>query len=107
MFIVLALDKKEENLYFSDVYNGRIRKVNLLTNNITTFVEIYYSFSLNFDANVNYLYFSMFYFIKKINMITNIVTTVAGNGYHGYNGDNIAATSANISADFLTLKKSV
>jgi hypothetical protein len=36
-------------------------------------------------------------------MVTNIVTTVAGNGDGGYNGDNIAATSASFNAYLLTL----
>jgi hypothetical protein len=37
-------------------------------------------------------------------MKTNIVSTIAGNGNYGYNGENIAATSANIGdVYFLTI----
>jgi hypothetical protein len=37
-------------------------------------------------------------------MKTNIVSTIAGNGVDGYNGENIAATSANIGyVFFLTI----
>jgi hypothetical protein len=33
----LILDPQQQNLFFGDLYNNRIRKVNLLTNIITTF----------------------------------------------------------------------
>jgi hypothetical protein len=38
--------------------------------------------------------------IRKINKATNIITTVAGNGIEGYNGDNIQATSAMLNAPY-------
>ena len=34
--------------------------------------------------------------IREVNAVTGIITTVAGNGTRGYNGDNIAATSAQL-----------
>lgn len=35
--------------------------------------------------------------IRKINATTNVITTIAGTGVSGYNGDGIAATSAQLS----------
>jgi adhesin/invasin len=44
------------------------------------------------------------YRIRKITIGTNIITTIAGNGIDGYNGDNIKATDAQISVcSFLTI----
>jgi hypothetical protein len=37
------------------------------------------------------------YRIRKIDITTRLVNTIAGNGVNGYNGDNIAATNAQIS----------
>jgi sugar lactone lactonase YvrE len=100
----LTLDPQQENLYFTDTENYRIRKVNLLTNIITTFAGTEKSnfygepYGLRFDKNGIFLYFSSLnsYRIRKINMATNIVSTIAGNGVYGYNGENIAATSSKI-----------
>jgi sugar lactone lactonase YvrE len=112
----LTLDPQQQNLFFTDTNNFRIRKVNLLTNIITTFAgtgswtpfngenilalnaNIYYPMGVRFNKNGNFLYYIDFYNfrIRKINMKTNIVSTIAGNGVNGYNGENIAATSANI-----------
>jgi sugar lactone lactonase YvrE len=35
--------------------------------------------------------------IRKVNALTGVITTVAGNGTYGYNGDGIAATTAELS----------
>jgi hypothetical protein len=37
--------------------------------------------------------------IRKITISTNIITTIAGTGSTGYNGDNIKATDAQITGD--------
>jgi sugar lactone lactonase YvrE len=119
----LTIDPQQENLYFGDTNNFRIRKVNLLTNIITTFAgtgsssfngenilalntNIYEPTGIRFDKNGDFLYYADYYSyrIRKINMKTNIVTTIAGNGVRDYNGENIAATSANIgNITFLTI----
>jgi sugar lactone lactonase YvrE len=110
----LTIDPQQQNLYFSDTDNYRIRKVNLLTNIITTFAgtgsltyngenilalntNIDLPFGVRFDKNGDFLYFidNNNFRIRKINIATNNVTTIAGNGFYGYNGENIAATSAN------------
>jgi sugar lactone lactonase YvrE len=117
----VTLDAQQQNLYFSDSYNHRIRKVNLLTNVITTFAgtgsiiyngenilalntNCYYPMGINFDQNGNFLYYNDMnnFRIRKINMKTNIVATIAGNGKNGKIGDNIAATSANIGIVFFS-----
>jgi hypothetical protein len=103
----LALDRHANFLYFSDYCgsSSQIRKVNLLTNIITTFFaeRSIYLYGLSFDASGNYLYFSSYYFIKKINMVTNIVITVAGSGDFNNFNDNIAATSASVNAYDVTI----
>jgi hypothetical protein len=111
----------QQNLYLSDWSYFVIRKVNLLTNIITTFAGTG-SASFNGDnilalnANifphgircdtVGNIYFNdqSNYRIRKIILSTNIINTIAGNGINGYNGDNIKATDAQISAHiFLTI----
>jgi hypothetical protein len=113
----LSLDVQHKNLYISDYIYNVIRKVNLLTNIITTFAGTG-SITFNGDnilainANLNNpfgircdtvgnIYFNdnYNYRIRKINIGTNIITTIAGNGgYGGYNGDNIKATDAQINS---------
>jgi sugar lactone lactonase YvrE len=112
----LTLDPLQQNLYITATFLNRIRKVDLATNIITTFagtgdkifngenilasmVHMFYVSCVRFDANGDFLFYIDYLNtrIRKINMKTNIVTTVAGNGNSGYNGDNIEATSASIS----------
>jgi hypothetical protein len=113
----------EQNLYISDYAYNVIRKVNLLTNIITTVAGGTGSTAFNGDnilainANiagpygircdtVGNIYFSdnSNYRIRKITISTNIITTIAGNGGYGYNGDNIKATDAQITSHiYLTI----
>ena len=100
------------NIYISDSYNSRIRKINT-AGIITTIAgngtsgytadnvpadttEIYNPHSLTLDAAGN-IYFTDFgnYRIRKINT-TGIITTIAGSGVMGYTGDNGPATAAEI-----------
>jgi sugar lactone lactonase YvrE len=62
-------------------------------------VNIFYVSCVQFDASGDFLFYIDYFNtrIRKINMTTNIVTTIAGNGVSGYNGDDIQATSASIS----------
>jgi streptogramin lyase len=49
------------------------------------------------DANANvYIADTKNNRIRKINATTGLITTIAGNGATGYNGDNIPATAANL-----------
>jgi hypothetical protein len=112
----LTLDPQQKHLYFTATFYNRIRKINLLTKTITTFagtgvtafngenvlasmVHMFYVSCVRFDSSGDFLYYIDYFNtrIRKINMTTNIVTTVAGNGISGYNGDDIQATSASIS----------
>ncbi len=102
------------NLYIADVYNERIRKVNASTGIITTVAgmgtagyngdnsaatsaELDYPFGVAVDSAGN-LYIADFHNqrIRMVTASTGIITTVAGTGTSGYNGDNIAATSAEL-----------
>ncbi len=102
------------NLYIADQENCRIRKVNSATGIITTVAgsgacgyngdniaattaQLYFPDSVVLDGAGN-MYIAEFTGsrIRKVNAATGIITTVAGNGGRGYNGDNILATGANL-----------
>ncbi|MES2516034.1 MAG: T9SS type A sorting domain-containing protein [Bacteroidota bacterium] len=101
------------NLYLSDHNNHRIRKVDsngLITtiagNGVMGFAgdngpainaSLNYPAGLSFDAAGN-LYIADFYNerIRKVNMTTGVITTVAGNGVWGNSGDNGPATLAQV-----------
>ena len=102
------------NLYISDYYNERIRKVDAITGIITTIAgtgtagyngdniaatsaQLDGPCKVAFDVSGN-IYISDYYNerIRKVDAITGIITTIAGTGTAGYNGDNIAATSAQL-----------
>ena len=108
----IALDASG-NVYFSDNGNNRIRKISA-TGIITTVAgngtrgynedgipataaELSDPSGLAFDAGGN-LYVADFsnYRIRKIDT-AGIISTIAGTGTAGYNGENIAATSAELS----------
>jgi hypothetical protein len=100
------------NLYISELSGALIRKVNVSTGIITTVVgsgnegyggdgglataaEIGGEPGIAFDKNNN-MYIADFSNnrLRKVNAATGIITTIAGTGTAGYNGDNIAATAA-------------
>ncbi len=100
------------NLIVADANNNRIRKI-YTTGTITTIAgtgvlgfsgdggpalsaELDFPFGLVFDA-VGNLYFTdlLNNRVRKIDT-TGIITTVAGNGTAGYNGDGIPATAASL-----------
>ncbi|MEI6508750.1 MAG: T9SS type A sorting domain-containing protein [Bacteroidota bacterium] len=102
------------NIYIADMYNNRIRKVNVSTGVITTLAgngvagfsgdggradsaSLDNPFGVAIDTYGN-LFISdrMNSRIRKVNMSSGIITTVAGNGYTLYAGDGGAATSASI-----------
>ena len=99
------------NVYVADVGNNKIRKINTSTGIINTFAGngtngfsgdggpatsamLNYPIAVAVDAAGN-VYITDNYRIRKINT-SGIISTFAGTGGGGYNGDNISATSANL-----------
>jgi sugar lactone lactonase YvrE len=108
----LALDTAG-NLYIADTHNQRIRKLNLTTGIITTIAGSTAGFSgdgasalaaqlnlptaLALDASSDlYIADTSNHHIRKLNLTTSIITTIAGNGTQGYSGDSGPATLAAI-----------
>ena len=108
----IALDASG-NLYIGDFYNSRIRKIN--TSGIITTVagtgtpgfsgdgsaataaQLYWPCGLWVDLIGNI--FSTDNFnerVRKVDAATGIISTIAGTGTAGYNGDGISATAANL-----------
>ncbi len=102
------------NLYIADSTGRRVRKVDRLTGIITTFAGTGVSGSagdggpavaaqvnnpqgvaVDFSGN---LYISEFagHRVRKVNLSTGIITTVAGTGVTGFSGDNGPATAAKL-----------
>jgi trimeric autotransporter adhesin len=95
------------NIYIADTCNWRIRAVNTGTKAVTLLgIEIQpgdietvagSSTGVAVDGAGNlYIADSDNYRIRKVSASTGIITTVAGDGTEGYNGDGIAATSAEL-----------
>lgn len=102
------------NIYFADQYNNRIRKIDKTTGNITTISGngnnnfsgdngLASSATLNWPRGVSLDSDGNIYFadasnnrIRKINMTTNIIITVAGNGNNGFGGDGGLAINAQL-----------
>ena len=103
------------NLYFADYCNMRVRKVDAATGIITTLAgtgvagfngdsqpatsaQLYYPAGVALDASGN-LYIAEYFNhrVRKVDAATGIITTVAGTGISGWNGDNQPATSAQLS----------
>ncbi len=101
------------NLYVADGGNYRVRKIVLSTGIITTVAgtggggyngdniqattaTLYYPVSIAVSSGQ--LYIADFYNerIRRVDLFSGVIITVAGNGTAGYNGDNIAATSAEL-----------
>jgi sugar lactone lactonase YvrE len=104
------------NLYIADGNNYRIRKVNLSTGIITlvagngaggysgdgglaTAAQLYAPEGVVVDGSGN-LYIAEINNnrVRKVNLSTGIITTVAGNGTVGYSGDGGPATSAQLTS---------
>jgi len=109
----LAFDGNGD-LYFTDRSNSRIRKITTSTGIISTVAgtgiagyngdgiaataaHLNNPNEVSFDASGN-LYIADWFNnrVRKINAVTGIISTVAGTGTAGYNGDGIAATAAQI-----------
>ncbi len=109
------------DLYIADTYNNRIRKVDK-SGTITTVAGSGSSTSANGDANDNiqavlaglnhpsgiafdaagnlYIADTDHDRIRRVDGLTGIITTVAGTGERGYNGDNQPATLAQINSPY-------
>jgi uncharacterized protein (TIGR03437 family) len=102
------------NLYIADTANNRVRKVSFSANTITTYAgsggtsfsgdglpavdaSLNAPRALAFDAAGNlYIADSGNHAIRMVSAKTQLMSTVAGTGTLGYNGDNIPATSAEL-----------
>ena len=101
------------NLYFGDLYNYEVRKVTAATGLITTVAgtgaagyngdsiaatsATVAPESVAIDGAGNlYIADGGNNRIRKVTAATGLITTIAGTGAGGYNGDNIAATSAEV-----------
>jgi trimeric autotransporter adhesin len=101
------------NLHFLDYGNSRIRKVDKDTGIITTvagtgqttfngdgFLAVnadLFPAGFTFDVFGDLFVADLLNFrVRKVALATGIITTVAGNGGFGYNGDNILATTASL-----------
>ncbi len=107
----LAIDKND-NIYIAEVFNNTIRKVEVITNRITTVAgcgiqgfqgdgELAIHAKLNgpegvFVDEYDNLYIADTYNqrIRRVDGQTGIITTIAGCGDAGYNGDGIKACDA-------------
>src|ERR1700722_19000460 len=111
----LAIDSAG-NIFIADLSNNRIRRIDVSTGFISTIAgtgtpgyngdgiaaataELYSPSALSFDAAGD-LYFTdrTNNRIRKITMSTGIISTVAGTGVQGYNGDGIPATTAELAS---------
>jgi sugar lactone lactonase YvrE len=108
------------NLFIADTNNNVIRKVNAQTNIITTYAggggcgtqqnqtycgdggpatsaELYHPIGLAFDKSGDlYIADTGNNVVRKVNLTTNIITTVAGDGTPGFSGNGGLATSAEL-----------
>ena len=100
------------NFFFADVINSRIRRIDAVTKIITTVAgtgalgssgngvdateaELNYPHGVSLDASGNiYIADTNNNLIRRVDVKTNIITTIGGTGTGGFNGDNIRATKA-------------
>jgi len=107
------------NLYIADYVNDRVRKVTYATGVITTIAgtgdsagtsgafsgdggpataaDLYNPTSIALDVSGNVFFSDQGnHRVRKINVSTGIITTIAGNGTGGYSGDGIQATASEL-----------
>ena len=106
------------NIYIGEFQGHRIRKINTGTGLISTIAgsgtagyngdgiaattaQLSFMAYIRFDAAENlYIGDAGNQRIRKIDKVTNLISTVAGTGTAGYNGDGIAATSAQLGTPY-------
>ncbi len=105
-----------DNVYFSDAWYGRVRKVEVATGIITTIVgngisgyngdgilatnaQLNYPTGVCLDDSSNLYITDCFNSrVRKVNAITGLISTIAGNGTSGFSGDGGIATSATLTS---------
>jgi sugar lactone lactonase YvrE len=100
-------------LYLADTDNERIRMVDLITGIITTVAgtgiggfdgdgipataaQVNRPFGVAVDSNTLYIADRANHRIRRVDLVSGIISTVAGTGTSGYNGDDIQATAAQL-----------
>ena len=122
------LIKEGDNLYIGDFWGHRIRKMDLTTNEVTTIAgtgvagyngdgspatakKLHYPGGLTLveDGTDKFLYIADYYNhrIRKLDINSGIITTVAGNGIAGYAGTGGLATNAQLNVPTLAVFDSV
>jgi sugar lactone lactonase YvrE len=104
------------NIYISDGYNYRIRKVSIATGLISTIAgtgtpgyngdgilattaQLNSPFGIALDASGNiYICDQSNNRLRKVTISTGMISTIAGDGLGGYSSDGVAATSASLNA---------
>jgi hypothetical protein len=102
------------DLFFSDRFNSRVRKITMSTGIISTVAgtgtagyngdgivattaQINFPNNVVFDANGDLFIADWQNFrARKVDMNTGVISTIVGTGVSGYNGDGIAATTAQL-----------
>ena len=113
--VAIALDSAGD-LYIADYFSSIVQVVNATTHVITTIAgngtngysgdngaatsaELFYPDGLAIDAFGNlFISDGINNVIREVNATTNVITTVAGNGTVGYEGDNGPVSSAEMSS---------
>ncbi|HET6372930.1 MAG TPA: hypothetical protein VFG76_06470 [Candidatus Polarisedimenticolia bacterium] len=121
----VAVDAASGDLLIADLLNNRVRRVEAATGLIETVVgngtssasgnaftvdgfpatdSVISPKGLTLDASGN-IYFCevVNHRVRRVDFATGILSTVAGNGLGGYNGDGIAATAASMTPEGLAL----
>lgn len=110
----IALDA-QGNLYIADILNYRVRKVNLNTGNITTVagngtsgfsgddglavdaqISVPGGIAVNASGTLLYIADKNNHCIRKVDLVSGIITTFAGTNTAGYSGDGLLATSSKL-----------
>jgi streptogramin lyase len=99
-------------LYFCDIDNHAIRRLDLKTTNVTTVVgtgekgnsgdgglatraQVDQPYEIRFDKNANLYFVDMpNHVVRRVEKKTGIITTIAGTGQPGFSGDGGSATKA-------------
>lgn len=111
----LATDAQNKLIYFSDFDNRRVRMVNISSSIVSlvagngqtsysgdggfaTLASFSGPASVALNNITNVLFVADGHVVRMINLTSNIISTVAGTGVAGYNGDGILATSAQLNS---------
>lgn len=101
------------NIYFSDMGNAMVRKIDVTTGILKTIVgtgtagyngdsarvdtaQLFLPYGLAVDVSANFVYIADKgnYRVRKVDMSAGYIYDVAGTGIQGYNGDGISADTA-------------